>query len=109
MDERVAFLRLKELSHVRRADFHLQSRGDAIECLYPLAGQILPMLVQVDESRRDHKSGSMDHAFRLQRCVGDSRNASILNANVADRIRLGFRIDDASAHDHDVVLLGEQE
>ena len=45
MDERVAFLGFEELSHVGCPDLHLQRRRHAVECLHPLAVQILPVLV----------------------------------------------------------------
>jgi hypothetical protein len=67
------------------------------------------MLVQVDEPGRDNQACRMDDAPALQRRIRNARNASILNANITDSISLGFRIDDPSALDHDVVLLAEQE
>ena len=109
MYERVAFLRLEKLSHIGRADFHFQRCRHAIEGLYPLAGQILPMLVQVDESRRDHEAGRVDNTPTLQRRMRNSRDPSLLNPNITHSIGLGFRVNDASALDHDVVLLGHQE
>ncbi len=62
MNQRVAFFRFQELSYVGDADLHLECGGDAVECFDALTGEVLGVLVQVDESGSDYQSGGMDGA-----------------------------------------------
>ena len=53
VNQRVPFLGFQKLRDIRRADLHFQSRGHAIKRFHTLAGQILPVLVQIDKSGRN--------------------------------------------------------
>ena len=70
-----------------------------------LAFQVLAVLVQIDESRRDHKPADMNDAPSVKRLRRDAGNLSIANADVANGIQTGFGIHDASAFEHEIVLL----
>ena len=105
VNQRVPLLGFQKLRDIRGADLHLQRRGYAIKRFHALAGQILPVLVQIDESGRNYKSHRMNDTPPLEWRIRNLDNPAILDGNIANRIRLGFRIDNPSTFDHGVILL----
>ena len=105
MNQRVAFFGLQELSYIGHADFQLEGRGDTIKRLDALACEVLAVLVQVNESRSDHQPAGMDDAASAQHLGRDAHNLSVADADVAHGIHAGFGIHDASAFEHEIVLL----
>ena len=61
--------------------------------------------MQVDESRSDDQAGGMDDAASAQRVGRDADDLSVADADVAHGIQAGLGIHDASAFEHEVVLL----
>ena len=61
----MAFLRFQKLRNIRGADLHFQRRGDAVKRLHALAGDVLRMLVKVDEAGGDDETGRMNDALAL--------------------------------------------
>jgi hypothetical protein len=102
-------LQFQERRHVWNADFHFERRGHSIECLDVLAGGLLSVLVEIDESGRDHESGNMDHTLARQCFRRNAGDLSIADSNIANRIESRLRVHYASALNHEVVLLGRDE
>jgi hypothetical protein len=102
----VAFFRFQELGDIGHADFQFKRGGDAVKRLHPLTGELLAVLVKVNKAGSDYQAAGMDDAPSAQRLGRDSDNLSVADADVAHRIRAGFRIHDASAFKHKIVLLG---
>jgi hypothetical protein len=67
------------------------------------------VLVQIDESRGNYESGSMNDAPTAQRCGGDAGNLPVADADAADRIQPGLWIHDASPIDDQVILLSTSD
>jgi len=105
IDQRAAVLVLQESRHIRRTNLHFQRRGNAIEGLQAAARGILPVLVQVDETRRDDETLGIQHAFAGQGLRRDAHDPALSEAYVADGIDARFRIHHAAALKHDVVGL----
>ena len=105
VNERVAFFRFQELGDVGRADFQFERRGDAVQRLDALALDLLAVLVKINESGSDHQSAGMKDAPSAQRIGRDAGNLAVADANVADSVQSGFWIHDASAFEHQIVLL----
>ena len=94
------------MGDVGGADFHFQSGGHAVEGFDALAGGILAVLVQVDETGSNDEAGGMNDAASVERRSGDGGNLAVANADVADGVEASLGINDAPAFDHEVVLLG---
>ena len=98
------FLRIVENHHpVRRAG--IMQFVDAIKRLDALAGEVLAVLVQVNESGSDHQPAGMDNTAAAQRLGRDADNLSVADADVAHGIHAGLGIHDPSAFEHEIVLL----
>ena len=109
VDERVFLLLVQELCDVGGADFHFQSGGDAVEGFHALAGEVLAMLVQVNEAGSDDQAGGVDDAASVQRSRGDAGDFSVADTDVADGVERSFGVEDAAAFEDNVVLLGGGE
>jgi hypothetical protein len=105
MNQRVPLFGFQKLRDIRRADLHFQSRSHAIKRFHTLAGQILPVLVQIDESGRNYKPGRMNDTRPMKWRIRNVDNPAILDTNIANRIQLGLRIDNPPTFDHGVILL----
>jgi len=86
VDHRPAFLSLEKRRDVGHADFHFEAGGHAVQCLEPTAGCILSMLVQVDETGRDHQAVRPDDAFARERLRRDPRDPVARNSDIADGV-----------------------
>src|SRR5271169_131696 len=62
VNQRVAFLGFQELGYVGHADFQFERGGDTVKRLDALAGEVLAVLMQIDESGSDHQAAGMDDA-----------------------------------------------
>ena len=58
VNQRVTVLRFEELRDVGNTNFQFQRGGYTVERFDPLAGDILAVLMQIDESGSDNKAGA---------------------------------------------------
>jgi hypothetical protein len=65
------------------------------------------MLVQVNESWSDHQATGVDNTASAQQLGRDAVNPPVTDANGAHSVEAGFGIHDASAFEHEIVLLRE--
>ena len=105
VDERVSLLGIEKLFDVGSADFHFERGGDAVEGFDALAGEILAVLVQVDEAGSDDEAGGVDDAASSERGGGDAGDFSVADADVADGVEGSLGVDDAAAFEHKIVLI----
>jgi hypothetical protein len=109
VDQRIPLLGIQKLGDVGRADLHFQRGGYAVEGLDALAGEILAVLMQVDEAGCDDEAGGVDDAPSAERDVGDAGDLAVANADVADRVEVSLGVDDAAPFEDEIVLLGGGE
>jgi hypothetical protein len=105
VNQRSTFFGFEKLCNVCRSDLHLERSRDSVERFEPLAGEVLPMLMQVDESRSDDKACGLNDAASGQGFCGDTEDFSVAYANVADRVKTSLGIHDASTLHNHVILL----
>ena len=67
VDRRFSLARRIPGRHISRPDFEFEAAGDAVARLECIGLEVLPMLVQVDESRRHHQAACIDDSAALQR------------------------------------------
>src|SRR6185437_6695212 len=65
IDERVAFAFAQKLSDILSSNFHFEGCRYSIKCFQSIVFGRLPMLVQIDKSRRNHQALCLDNAFSL--------------------------------------------
>ncbi len=60
------------------------------------------MLVQLDETRRHHEPADVEDSLAVQRLFGNPCDRVAADADVANGIKGGFRIDDPAAFQYEV-------
>jgi hypothetical protein len=105
VNERVPFLHREKLRNVGRADFHFQRGGYAVEGFDALAGEVLAVLMEIDEAGCDDQAGGVDDAASADRGVGDAGDFAVADADVADRVEVSLGVEDAAAFEDEIVLL----
>ena len=100
---------VQKLGDVRRADFHFQRGGYAVEGFDALAGEILAVLVEIDEAGCDDKAGGVDDAASAERDVGDASDFAVADADVSDGVKVSFGVEDTATFEDEIVLLGGGE
>ena len=88
-----------------RADLELERRSDAVEHLAAVGLVGLLVGMEIDETRRDDQAGRVELLAAGERAFGDRRNLSTSDAEAADSIEPGFRIEDPSSRNHEVEVL----
>jgi hypothetical protein len=65
--------------------------------------------VEIDEARSDYQTGGFNDARPSRRLLADGGNLVAANTDVANSVKRGLGIEDASAMDHQVIMgLGER-
>ena len=105
VDERLPFPCLIPAVHIGSAAFQLERGCHAVVCLKLIISRLLPVLMQIDEPRRDDESLRVDHLFTLQRFSGDRANLAAANSDFSYGIQARLRIHDPSIGDDHVVGL----
>src|SRR5260221_8892484 len=82
---------------VRRSELELECCRHAVERTEPIDLRRLSVIVQVDEARGDDKVVRVDDIPTAYGFGRDDSDLSIENPDVANRIEIRFRIDNASA------------
>ena len=90
-------------SDVRRAQLELQRGRHAVQRIEPIGLVRLSVRVQVDEARGDDEASGVDRVSAAYRFARDDGDASALEPDIADRIEVSGRIDDATAENDAVV------
>ena len=62
------------------------------------------VLVKIDETRGHHKASGIDNALARERLLTDSDDLAVTDAYIANRVKRGFRIDDAAVVEDEIVL-----
>src|ERR1700734_3048287 len=97
------FLRFQELGDVGSADLHFERGGHSVERLDALAGEILGVLMQIDEAGRDDQSLGVNNAASVECARRNLCDLSITDADAADCVEARFRIHYSSAFKNQVV------
>jgi hypothetical protein len=103
IDECAIAALVEKLTHVGRANFELQCGGHTVHRLQTVACSGLVVLMEINEAGSDDKAGRVNDVHPNQRLLADDSNPAAANTNVADSVKRGFRIDDASAVDRQVI------
>src|ERR1700689_1845528 len=103
MDEGVSLLGIEKLFDVGCADFHFERGSDAVEGFDALAGDVLPMLMQVDETGGDDQASGVDDAAPAERSGSDAGDFSVANSHVADGVEGSLGVHDAAAFEDEIV------
>ena len=91
------------------AHFEFEGTGDAVPGLERVGFGILPVLVQIDEARRDHQAFGVNDFAPLQGLRGDGLDGATVDPHRTHRVQFGFRIDYAAIGDHHIIgLSGER-
>ena len=65
------------------------------------------MLMQIDETGRDRQAGGVERLLALNGGDADGLDATVLDAEIADGIEIGLRVDDSASGNDEVIILGE--
>ena len=103
VDDLPALARRVPRGHVAGAHFELEGRGDAVAHHHPVRLFLLPVLVQIDEARRDDVAGRVDDAGTGERRFGDRLDRPAADADMPYSVEARFRIHHAAVGDHQVV------
>ena len=87
------------------ACFKVQLGGYSVEQVHVLAEQGRGMTVYVDETGGYREAAGIDRPLRLQRSFGNGDNGAASDTDMALGVQTGFRIDDASVSDHQVIVV----
>jgi hypothetical protein len=88
------------------ADLQFESGRATVTGLDSVVLFVMPVLVEVDESRRHHQAAGIDHTSGRERRARDRRDRGAAGAYMPDCVQARFRIDHPSVVDGDVKLLG---
>src|SRR2546425_1224601 len=102
MDETAPSTRIDKTADVGNADFELQSGSHPVQRHEAIRIGGLPVLVQIDEPRRDEEAARVDGPRASQRFGGNSRNRVAANSDVADAVQVGLGINDAARLQYDI-------
>src|SRR6266536_1287411 len=100
---------MEKRSDVRGAYFHFESSGHAVEGLHSLAGQILAVLVQVDEAGSNDEATRVNDVSPTEWGGGDAGDLSVANAYVPHSVQRSLGVDEAAAFQDEIVLLSDDE
>src|SRR5689334_13502859 len=103
VDQRASFHGLQKRRDIWLADFHLKRGSYAVQRLQPLAFQIHVVLMQINETGSNNQTFGRDHALAVETFSGNFFDPALTDADIADRIKASFRIDDAAALNYNVV------
>ncbi len=104
----MAVLLFQEVGNVGNADLHFKRSGYAVEGFHASAGDVLSVLVEIDEARGDHQSLGAEHALARQGLGRNARDLAVADADIAGGVEAGLGIHRTSALDDEVVLLGDR-
>jgi len=105
VDQRLPFPGAIPLRHRRNTHLHFERGGYAIPGFEAVVLRRLPMRVQIDEARRHHQSGNIQHRSAWQRRLGNRRDLRAANPDVAHRIQAGSRVQHPAIRQDHIVLL----
>src|SRR5690606_14650436 len=91
---------------VADADLELEPGRHAVQHRVAVILRVLAVAVQVDEPGRDDQAGRIDDPRALQRTFRDRDDAVAADADAADRVQPGLRVDHAAVGDDEVVRPG---
>ena len=91
-----------ELSQPILTDFELERGGHAVHCFEAIVFFVLTMLVQIDKTRRDNQTTSIDHSTTAKIAAADRFDSAVGDSEIADRIGTRFRIDHSAVEDDEI-------
>jgi hypothetical protein len=94
--------------HIGDAHFHFERGGDAVHGFRAVVLGVLAVLVEIDETGRDHQAGGVDGGAAFERGGGNGLDLAGGDAQMANGVEAGFRIDYAAVANDEVVLLGAE-
>ena len=107
----VPFARLVPRVDVRAmgADLEVQYRGPAVAQGELVGPGPVVVPVGVDKPRRHHMAGGIDGFLAGDLVLGDDGDLAALDADVGDRVIIGFRVHDPAVVDDQVVVVRRPE
>src|SRR5271169_7084551 len=107
VDQRMSVFLLEKGSDLGNANFQLERGGHAVEGLHATAGDVLSVLVKIDEAWGDNHALGAENTLAHKWFRRDASNLAITDADITGCVEPRLGVHRTSAFNNEVVLLGQ--